>query len=142
MKIKNMILNAPDFLLIVSTGDVKADMRSLYDLSLSCGGLSADKKEPAIDMIRRAGEFCFEVEKYTAEIAESFYEDCGLSEGATGSAKMGDIKHLSKDEALALWNITYAQLHVDCLKKSAHQALISYSVKRFPNEHTQEGETI
>lgn len=131
--IKNMILNAPDFMIIKGSGEIEDNMRTLYDIALIVDDLPGDTKESPFDMIYRAGMCFFSIERALDEIAESLYEDWGLSGGATGSSKMSDIKYLSEENALILFNITYAQLQIWPFKKSVCQAFINYSERYFPD---------
>ncbi len=123
--IKQMILDAPEMLLMKSGDNPKENIRTAYDLALTSQELPVDHREPPLEMFTRAARFIFDCCSELSIIAGEFYEKAGLVGGATGSASLADIRYLSRENALGLFNITYAQHEAEIFKRDVIRGMLA-----------------
>lgn len=127
MAMLDLVRNAPGYRLVKRGETPKETARNIYDVALSVAGLPEDEDQRnGVVMTIRAAGFLTALREATKIVESEIHEDLGLLGGASGSASLADIQHLSTDEALRLHNITAAVKELESMAPDMLQIIRQY----------------
>jgi len=129
MTIREMIFAAPDMLLLRAEDNPKENLRTAYELARTFDKVPNGTKDGADAMFKRTGAFLWAYADALGTILNDFYSRTGMVGGATAAATLGDISHLTKPDALELFNIVFAIREVETFKRDLISEMIAWAAR-------------